>query len=129
MNTFELEGTIKYYNHWCLAWLPEELGQYYRSLLPKCWYVYPPMNLPHVTIVREFETPDRTNWKKHDGETITVQVMYGIETDGTYFWLDCFSDEIGYLRRMLGLRTFRDDYRYNVYNTYHITIGNVKRSG
>lgn len=84
------------------------------------------MNRPHVSIVRAFETPDREAWGDGDGETLTVQVMDGVETDGTYFWLDCFSDEVGHVRRILGLRTFRDDYRYNVYTTYHITIGNVK---
>jgi len=122
----EYTGTIRYYNNWVLAWLPEELGAYYRSLLPKAWGVNPPMNRPHVSIVRAFETPDREAWGDGDGETLTVQVMDGVETDGTYFWLDCFSDEVGAIRRSLGLRTFRDDYRYNIYTTYHITVGNVK---
>ena len=125
-NMIEYEGTIRYYNNWVLAWLPEELGAYYRSLLPKAWGVNPPMNKPHVSIVRHFESPDRARWGEYDGQSLTVQVMDGVETDGTYFWLDCFSDEVGYIRRSLGLRTFRDDYRYNIYNTYHITVGNVK---
>jgi hypothetical protein len=122
----EYEGIIRYYNTWVLAWLPAELGDYYRSLLPKAWGVHPPMNPPHVSIVRSFEEADRRRWGEYEGQSLTVQVMDGVETDGTYFWLDCFSDEVGHIRRTLGLRTFRDDYRYNIYNTYHITVGNVK---
>jgi len=123
----EYEGKIKYYDNWVLAWLPKELGNYYRSLLPKAWGVKPPMNPPHVSIVRVFEEPNRARWGEYDGQTLTVQVMDGIETDGTYFWLDCFSDEVGHIRRTLGLPTFRETHpEYPIYNCYHITIGNTK---
>lgn len=124
---YQLEGIIKYYQTWALVWLPDGLDKYYRSLLPKAWGIRPPMNKPHVSVVRKFETPDRDNWGLHDGETVMVDIIPGIETDGTYFWLDCFSDEVGYLRRRLGLSTFRDDNdSFVLYNCYHVTIGNVK---
>ena len=124
---YHLTGIIQYYNNWCLAWLPEELDKYYRALLPKAWGVKPSMNKPHVSIIRKFECPDRTKWGLCDGKTIVVNIMPGIETDGTYYWLNCFSDEIGYIRRNLGLSTFRDvNPEYVIYSTYHITIGNVK---
>jgi hypothetical protein len=124
---YNLEATIQYYNTWCLAWLPTDFDKYYRSLLPKAWRVKPPKNKPHVSIVRKFETPDKTRWGVCDGKSIIVDVIPGVETDGTYFWLDCFSDEIGYIRRNLNLSTFRNDNsQYVIYDTYHITIGNVK---
>jgi len=124
---YQLEGIIKYYNTWVIAWVPKELDKYYRSLLPKAWYVHPPMNPPHVSIVRKFEEPKRDEWGVHDGESIVIDVEPGVNTDGLYYWLDCWSDEIGYLRRRLGLDTFRDgDSRYPRYGCYHITIGNVK---
>lgn len=124
---YQLEGIIKYYNTWVLAWLPNELDKYYRSLLPRAWGVKPPMNKPHVSIVRKFEEPNRKEWGIHDGETITVDVYPGVQTDGLYFWLDCESDEVGYLRRRLGLSTFRNvNEEYPIYNCYHITIGNTK---
>jgi hypothetical protein len=124
---YQLEGIIKYYQTWVLAWLPDELDKYYRALLPKAWYVRSPMNKPHVSIVRKFETPDRKNWGMYDGDTILVTVYPGIRTDGTYFWLDCDSDEVGYIRRLLGLTTFRNtNPEYPIYDCYHITIGNVK---
>jgi hypothetical protein len=85
------------------------------------------MNKPHVSIVRKFELPDRTKWGLCDGKTIIVDIIPGIQTDGIYFWLDCFSDEIGYIRKNLGLSIFRDvNVQYPIYNCYHVTIGNVK---
>ncbi len=123
---YQISGIIQYYNTWVLAWLPEDLDGYYRSLVPKAWYVKPPMNKPHISIVRKFETPNREAWGKHEGQTIIVDVIPGVETDGTYYWLDCFSDEVGYIRRMLGLSTFREGDGFTDYNCYHITIGNVK---
>jgi len=85
------------------------------------------MNKPHVSIVRKFEKPDRTYWGIHNGKSIIVDVIPGIQTDGLYYWLDCFSDEVGYLRRRVGLSTFRDDNNsFAIYSCYHITIGNVK---
>ena len=123
---YQLEGIIKYYNSWCLAWLPEDLDKYYRSLLPKAWGVCPPMNKPHVSIIRKFEQPKRDLWGACDGKTIIVDIEPGIQTDGIYFWLDCFSDEIGYIRRSLGLSTFRERDGFSDYNSYHITIGNTK---
>lgn len=123
---YQLEGIIQYYNSWCLAWLPQGLDKYYRALLPKAWYVHPPMNKPHISIVRKFETPDRTNWGLCDGKSIIVDVYPGIQTDGLYYWIDCFSDEVGYIRRSLGLSTFRERDGFSDYGCYHITIGNTK---
>ena len=118
---YQLEGIIKYYNSWCLAWLPQDLDRYYRAMLPKAWGVCPPMNKPHVSIVRKFERPDLTHWGKHDGESIIVDVYPVIQTDGTYFWLDCFSVHIGLLREELGLTWF-----IRGFHSYHITIANLK---
>ena len=124
---YHLKATIKYYDNWCLAWLPEELDKYYRALLPRAWGVKPPMNKPHVSIVRKFESPDKTNWGLCDGEIIVIDIIPGIKTDGIYYWLNCFSYKIGYIRRSLGLSTFRDvNTEYPIYTCYHITIGNVK---
>ena len=123
---YKLEARIQYFDNWVLAWLPDDLDKYYRSLLPKAWYVQPPMNKPHISIVRKFETPNRKMWGKHDGETIIVDVEPSVQTDGLYFWLDCWSDEVGYIRRLLELKTFRENDGYSDYGCYHITIGNVK---
>ncbi len=94
-NTFQISGTIKYYNNWVLAWIDKDFGKYYRSLLPKAWYVKPPTNPSHVSIVRhfegpanlmwgEYEKPYRDNWDKYEGQSIVIDYVPGIKTDGTY---------------------------------------------
>jgi len=124
---FQVEGIIKYHRTWVIAWIAGDFDKYYRALLPKALYIKPPRSKPHVSIVRVFEEPKHEEWGLHDGESIIIDVIPGIQTDGVYYWLDCFSDEVGYLRRRLGLSTFRDDDdSFVLYNCYHITIGNVK---
>ena len=124
---FQAHGIIKYYKNWCMAWLDEDdLLAYYRALLPKAWGVCPPMRPAHVSIVRLFEEYNPKNWGKYDSQTIVVDYEPGVYTDGTYFWLDCWSDEIGYIRRSLGLSTFRERDGFSNYDCYHITIGNLK---
>lgn len=111
-----------------MAWLDDEIARYYRSLLPKALGVCPPMRSAHVSIVRIFEdVPNKAEWGKHEGSVIGVIYCPSIQTDGIYYWLDCYSDEIGLIRRGLGLSTFRNiDYRYPIYSSYHTTIGNTK---
>ena len=128
LDTTSHTGIIQYYNTWVLAWLPRELGKYYRALLPKAWCVQSPANPPHISIVRVFEEPDRARWGEFDGQSITVDIFSGVQTDGLYYWLDCLSDEVGFVRRGLGLLTFREDDGWTDYNCYHITIGNVKNA-
>ena len=123
---FQIEGIIKYYRTWALAWLPEDLDPYYRALLPKAWGVKPPMNPAHISIVRVFEEPNKDRWGEFEGQTILVDVFDGVNSDGLYYWLDCFSDEVGFVRRSLGLPTFRENDGWSDYNCYHITIGNRK---
>ena len=125
---FQARGIIRYYHNWVMAWLDEDdLLDYYRALVPKAVGIQPPMRAAHVSIVRLFEeVPDRSAWGKHEGESIIVDYEPGVYTDGTYFWLDAWSDEVGYIRRSLGLSTFRERDGFSDYGCYHITIGNVK---
>ena len=128
LTMYQLEGIIRYYHNWCMAWLVEDdLLAYYSALLPKALYVQPPMRAAHVSIVRLFEeVPDRSQWGKYEGQSIVVDYEPGVQSNGLYFWLDCFSDEVGFLRRSLGLSTFREHDGFSDYGCYHITIGNVK---
>lgn len=125
---FRATGIIKYYNNWVMAWLVEDdLLKYYRTLLPKAWGVCPPMRPAHVSIVRLFESvPNRKAWGKYEGQSIVLEYEPGIQSNGLYYWLDTWSDEVGFIRRSLGLSTFRENNGYSSFNNYHITIGNVK---
>ena len=124
---FAAGGIIRYYNNWVMAWLDDDITKYYRSLLPKALYVQPPMRAAHVSIVRLFETvPNREAWGAYDGQSIVVEYEPGIQTNGLYYWLDAWSDEIGFIRRSLGLSTFRERDGFSDFGCYHLTIGNTK---
>lgn len=111
-----------------MAWLDDDdLLAYYRALIPKAVDVQPPMRSAHVSIVRLFESvPKRDLWGAHEGQSLTVDYEPGVQSDGIYFWLDAWSDEVGYIRRSLGLPTFRENDGFSNYGCYHITIGNLK---
>ena len=118
---FQTWGIIKYGENSCRAWLDDEIGKYYRSLLPKAWGVQPPMHTTHVSIVRVFEKPNRLYWKKYEGSTIEVIYYPSMQTNGLYFWLNCMSDDIERIRKEMGLSIFR-----STFSTHHITVGNLK---
>lgn len=127
---FEIQGTVRYYHNWVMAWLDDELAQYYRTLLPKAWGVCPPMRPAHVSIIRLFEeVPSRKAWSKYEGWIIKIDYRPGIQSDGTYYWLNCWSGEIAKIRHSLGLSSFRNtNPQYPTYDCYHITIGNTKNA-
>lgn len=100
-----------------------DIGRYYRSLIPKYHYVQPPMYKPHITVVRlGRESPSNMElWGKHEGESIHFQYSGEVHFDKQYYYLDAYSEQIGKIREELGLPYFRTGF-----DSYHITIGNVK---
>jgi hypothetical protein len=110
---------VKTYRNWIIAELDSQITDYYRSLIPKAYYVNPPRTKAHVSIVRPFEWPDRP-FSQFNGDKIQIRYYLPIRTCGIYFWLDCDCDEIKEIRRKLGL----PDYLKN--DCYHITLGNTK---
>lgn len=70
----------------------------------------------------DLETPKNLErWNVYAGER--VPFIYGneIKSDGTYYWIDAYSERIEDIREELGLHIFRVGYR-----RYHITLGNTK---
>ena|SRR5690606_16840890 len=103
-----------------VANLSHDFGRYYLSLLPKYLKVNGQRYTPHITIVRSFECPNKTKWVSYNEQLITVVYEPLIKFDGTYYFLDCYSEEISRIRLEQGLE------RYRMYECYHITIGNTK---
>ncbi len=110
---------VQVYDSWIVAYLCKDFGSYYRSLCPKAWHIKPPMYPPHITILRKDIEPFTTR----DDLPCSAVIEYepGIKTDGLYYWLDVYSEEIGDIRESLGLSRYRDGF-----NCYHVTIGNNK---
>jgi hypothetical protein len=122
---FESFGTIKYGpDLQVVAEIDQSISDYYFSLIPKYYYANRQMYKAHITVVRiKKETPINLEyWLKHENRKISFIYNSEINFDGTYFWLKAQSQEIGEIRKELGLNRFR-----NGFDCYHITIGNVKK--
>lgn len=110
--------------------IDQGISDFYRSLIPKYYNAKPQKYRAHITVVRNYkETPTKLEfWEKYQGKTISFLYYNNIQTDGTYFWLNVQSEEIGNIREELGLPRFRDDRKFGgfLHNEYHVTIANVK---
>ena len=115
---------LKYYKTWIIAWTDPEIGRYYFSWIPKSQYPQQQMRPSHITVVRmaPIEIPTKTDvWGKYQDRIISFTYDGLIHFQHPYFYLDVWSDDIGKIRKELGLQKFREGY-----GSYHITIGNIK---
>jgi len=103
--------------------IDDQIGCYYRSLIPKAIYARPPMYKPHITVVRNNrERPvNMEYWKKYEGESIEYEYSPLIGLDYPYYFLRAWSKRIEEIRVELGLPKCRREF-----NDFHITIANVK---
>ena len=103
--------------------LCDDFTKYYRALLPKYLMVQPPKYKPHISVVRlNIEKPiNILEWGKHAGRRIDIKYDSTIKNRGVYYYIQAYSEQIGIIRRDLGLSTYR-----NGFYSYHITIGNTK---
>lgn len=123
MAKFTTNGKVQCFTNWMMLWLDEDLIKYYRALCPKYLNINPPRTPAHISIVRIFEFPNKAKW--HDYQGISIEIIYEniVYSDGIYFWLDAYSDEISSIRKSLGLPAFLGDF-----TCQHITIGNIKNA-
>lgn len=104
--------------------IDSELIRYYLKAIPAYYYARSQMYPGHITVVRlRIEQPLMDNWGLDEGSKFNFVYDNEIKFDGRYFYLDSWSDMIGDLREKLGLSRYRVGF-----NSYHITIGNVKKS-
>jgi hypothetical protein len=119
---FKITGRMQYYDEWAVAYVDQQIAEYYRALVPKAAYIKPQRYPAHVTVVRfGMESPDKAFWGKYEGEQIPIEYENIVRTDGTYFWLTAWSPRIAKIRKELGLEEHRDHFK-----GYHITVGNTK---
>lgn len=110
-----------------VIWVDQGIAEYYRKMIPKYYYVQPQMYKAHITVVRtNKENPTIAVWNKYNGEEISFKYDNQIRTDGTYWYLNAYSEKIGDIREELGLPRFRFGELGAERSSYHITIGNVK---
>lgn len=107
-----------------VAWIDEEIARYYRSLIPKAYYVQPQMYPAHITVVRSYPIEiitDRSAWGKYEGRLFNFEYSGEIQYSAPYFYLDAWSEDFAEIRAELGLPRYRPRF-----DRYHITIGNRK---
>lgn len=98
-----------------------------RALIPKYFYVAPPMYYPHITVIRH-EHPLRDPWGLHEGEKIKFWYDPWVYSDETYWWLNVRCPRLSEIRTELGLRPTRFTPQ-DAAGGFHMTIGNTKGSG
>jgi hydroxypyruvate isomerase len=98
-----------------LGW---DFGNYYYKLMPKYLDAQRQKFEAHVTIVRSFE---RAKIEKPYKGVITIDYDPMVWYDEPYYFLKCWSEEIGQIRNEVGLPKYRKPFDY-----YHITIANTK---
>lgn len=98
----------------------QDFINYYFSLIPFYERAQRQRYEAHITVVRVFESPNLDLWGKYEGEIIPFEYLPLIKFDGTYYYLDAYSNRVGDIREELGLPRFRMN------DSYHITIGNIK---
>lgn len=98
-----------------LGW---DFGNYYFRLFPKYFEITRQKFEAHVTIVRSFE---RAEFKKNYTGRIDIDYDPMVYYDSPYYFLKCWSKQIGEIRKELGLPEYRKPFDY-----YHITIANTK---
>lgn len=118
----QTKGLVKYHSNYAIAYIDQDIVDYYLSLIPPYLYVNRGRYDAHLTIVRkDIELPNYDNWGYRNNDIITIDYDPVVYTDGTYYWLDAKSLDCVDIRKNLGLPGFRDGF-----DCYHITIGNTK---
>ena len=113
-----------------IAIIDQGISDYYRSLIPKYYQVQPQKYGAHITIVRtDKESPKQlAAWGKYQGQSISFEYSPEIHFDGSYWYLNVRSQQIGDIREELGLPRFRFQELSSKDGCYHISIGNNKSS-
>lgn len=138
MKLFTSSGILHYSeensSHRVIVEADPAIREYYRSLLPKYWKIFPSRYPPHLTVIRIYKEKitKLEAWKKYQGQRVEFLYEPGVHQGKTYYWLRAVSKPLEDLRKELGLVTMRRDPTGAVpaspeYSGYfHITIGNKK---
>lgn len=123
-------GTLDYSNdpYRLVVWVDPEIGNYYRSLVPKYINLQKQRYPSHISVVRKIsDIPNLNKWGKYQGKEVKFKYSPEIHNNDDYFWLEARCEFLEEIRLELGLTninwiTCSPDGRHR----FHITIGNLK---
>lgn len=106
----------------------QNIADFYRTLIPKYKCVKRQKYNAHISVVRHEIPLILENWGKYQDKEIEFFYDNQIKFGKIYFWLNCFSKELEYIRKELGLPVSSEYTRPpDTYEkVFHMTIGNVK---
>ena len=103
------------------------VAEFYRSLVPKAYRCQPGRYEPHVTIVRNELPPNMEKWGIYEGREVEFEYDTEVWYDGTYWWLECYSEFLEDIRVDLGLPIYSEwNCPPSMRSCFHMTIGNSK---
>lgn len=122
-------GTLIYSNdpYKLIVSVDNDIGKFYRSMIPKYFNVKIPLYDSHISVVRK-EIPIKMEfWKKYHGKEIEFEYESFIYNDNVYWWLNAYSPILEDIRLELGLPICSEFTKSpNGAHRFHITIGNNK---
>lgn len=127
-------GTLRYSTvesrYKLIVEVDDDLGNYYRTLIPKWYNVKRGRYSTHITVVRCYkEVPTNLeSWGRHEGEEIEFFYSPFIQIGKVYSWLNVFCKRLEDVRKELGLSISSEYTRppEGFLKCFHLTLGNSK---
>lgn len=134
MSLFHSQGVIKASDNRLVVDTEDDLGEYYRKLIPKYLSKPNPQFYPsHISIIRkELRRFTYNELRKYDGELVEFFYENIVRNSETYWWIDIYSKRLEQIRKELDLTLvprypIDEQRRMNGYLwRFHLTIGNNK---
>lgn len=95
---------------WMVLWCDQEIVKYHRHLFfldnHKCQNLQSPAWDAHITVIRDEEPSEDYQhlWRLRQDQICTFEYNFEAETNGDYWWLTVYSDQLLDIREELGLK-------------------------
>ena len=125
-------GTFQYWHskgsYKAIVRADQGISDFYRTLIPKYYYVAPQMYPAHISVVRKEVPYKKQLWGAHAGEKIEFFYSPIIQHGEVYWWLNVFCKRLEEIRTELGLPVSSPYTRPpdGFSKCLHLTIGNTK---
>jgi len=126
---FSSNGTLVYSEmpYKLILKVDDEIGKYYRALIPKWIAIQKPLYSSHISTIRKESPPNLISWGKYQDQIVTFQYDPYIYNDELYYWLNAFSPVLEEIRLELGLPTTSQYTRSpDGRHRFHLTVANTK---